>query len=89
MFFVGGGVIHHACWQRCHMYLIDIDMSAYSAKVKKYKKEQCNYLFYLVRSTTRRVEMKIFILICFMVSHPEFFEFQDVIKIKNKTTIFS
>ena len=23
------------------------------------------------------------------LSHPEFFEFQDVIKIKNKTTIFS
>jgi len=25
----------------------------------------------------------------FTVSHPEIFEFQDVIKIKNKTTIFS
>jgi len=24
-----------------------------------------------------------------MLSHPEIFEFQDVIKIKNKTTIFS
>ena len=50
-----------------HVFNWHWHVSLFSKGKKKYKKEQCNYLFYLVRSTTRRVEMKIFILICFMV----------------------